>query len=348
MNIGINNKSILPALAFLVIIITGLKISSSIILPFLMAIFLFIIFLPLLNKLNSSSIPNIISSLIIFGIIVIIIFLLGTFLISSSHDIVKNIPKYQDEFHQVAPQIIAFFDQFNISLDKNNIISLIEPAKVINYITGFFKGMGDMVVNIFLTLVLVMFLLLESSVIFQKALYITKTEQQKEKLQFFLKSINRYFIIKTFTSILTGVLVWAMLSFFNLDYAFLFAVLAFLLNYIPTIGSIIASFPPLFVAILQLNAIDTMVLAIGYLIINVFIGSFLDPKIMGKGLGLSTLIVFISMVFWGWIFGPIGMLLAVPLTIVIKIICDNSENYHWVSVILSDNVIENKLNKEIK
>jgi len=129
-----------------------------------------------------------------------------------------------------------------------------------------------------------------------------------------------------------------MLKYFDLQYALLFSVLAFVLNYIPSIGSIIAAFPPLFIAILQLSMMDTIMLSIGYFIINVFIGSFLDPKLMGKGLGLSTLVVFISMVFWGWIFGPIGMLLAVPLTIIIKIGSNNSENYHWLSVLLSDKV----------
>ena len=339
-----NTNLSIPTLAYIVIIVTGLKLASGIILPFLMAFFLFIIFLPFINKLNSFSIPNVITSLIVFTIIVAVIFLLTTFLISSSEDIMRNIPIYQDKFHQISPIIVAFFEQFNISLEMKNIISQIEPAKVVNYIATFFKGMGDIVINLLLTLTLVIFLLLESSTISKKALYFTKTKQQKEKFELFLKSISRYFLIKTFTSILTGLMVWIMLEYFNLQYALLFAVLAFLLNYIPSIGSFIASFPPLFVSMLQLSMPETATMAIGYLVINIFIGSFLDPKIMGKDLGLSTFIVFISMVIWGWIFGPFGMLLAVPLTIIIKIICDNSEHYHWISVILSNKVLENKIN----
>jgi len=333
---NINKNYTISTFAYIIIVITGLKLGGGIILPFLMAFFLYIIFLPLTKKLNSFSIPNIITSLIIFTIVVIIIFLLTIFIISSSNDIIKDIPVYQDKFHKVIPQVIAFFEQYNISLEWNTIINLIEPAKIVNYITTFFKGMGNIVINLLLTLTMVMFLLLETSAISKKILYLTKTDQQREKVELFFKSINRYFMIKTFTSILTGVIVWAMLEYFNLQYAFVFAVLAFLLNYIPSIGSFIASFPPLFVSMLQLSMIETVSIAIGYLIVNIFIGSFLDPKIMGKDLGLSTFIVFISMVIWGWILGPFGMLLAVPLTIIIKIICDNSKHYHWVSVILSD------------
>jgi len=342
MKIDISKNSTVSTLAYVAIIITALKLGSGIILPFLMAFFLFIIFLPLANKLNKYGIPNIITSLIILTIIIIAIFLLGTFLISSSNDIVKSIPDYQNKFNQLSPQMVTFFEQYNISLEKTNIISFIEPTKVMGYITTFFQGMGNLVLNIFLTLVLVMFLLFESSMIFQKAFYFAKREDQKENLELFLKSINRYFVLKTFTSLLTAIVVWIMLEYFNLPQAFLFAVLVFILNYIPSVGAVLASLPPLFIAILHLSVMDTISIAIGYLVINIFIGSFLDPKLMGKDLGLSTFIVFISMVIWGWIFGPLGMFLAVPLTIMIRVTTINSENYHWVSVILSDHVIENK------
>ncbi len=345
MKMNIDKNSTISTLAYVVIIIAGLKLGSGFIVPFLMAFFLFIIFLPLANKLNSFSIPNVITSLIIFSIIIVIVFLLGTFLKSSSDDIVKNIPLYQDKFHQASPKIIAFFAQFNISLEKNNIINLIEPAKIINYTTSLFKGMGNIVVSLFLTLLLFIFLLLESSTIFQKALYFTKTEKQKKQLLLFLNNINRYFIIKTLTSLLTGLLVWIVLKYFNLQYALLFAIIAFLLNYIPTIGSFIASFPAIFVAVFQLSIIDTVMIAIGYLVINIMVGSFLEPKIMGKNLGLSTSIVFISMIVWGWIFGPFGMLLAVPLTVFIKAACEQSEHYYGIFIALSDVV---KKDEEIK
>jgi len=330
------------AIIYIIIIIAALKLGSALILPFLMAFFLFIIFLPLANRLNSFAIPNTLTTLIIFILIVVIVSSIASFIITSGDDIIKNIPIYQDKFYKITPKIIDFFEKFNISLEWKSIISLIEPAKVINYITSFFKGMGNVVINIMLTLTLVIFLFLESSTISQKALYFTKTVQEKEKLALVLKSISRYFLIKTFTSLLTGFLVWVMLAYFNLQYALLFAVLAFLLNYIPSIGSFIASFPALFVAILQLNMIDTTIIAIGYVVINISIGSFLDPKIMGKDLGLSTFIVFTSMVIWGWILGPMGMFLAVPLTIAIKIACENSVKYNYIAVILTDKLVEEK------
>jgi len=337
-----SKKMDLAAVVYIIIIITALKLGSILILPFLMAFFLFIIFLPLANRLNSFAIPNSITVLIIFILIAVIVSSIATFIISSGDDIIKNIPIYQDEFYKVTPKIIDIFEKFNISLKWSSIISLVEPAKIVGYVTTFFANMGNVLINILLTLTLVIFLFLESSTISKKALYFTKTAQEKEKLALILKNISRYFLIKTFTSLLTGFLVWTMLAYFNLQYALLFAVLAFLLNYIPSIGSFIASFPALFVAILQLNMIDTTVIAIGYVVINMFIGSFLDPKIMGKDLGLSTFIVFTSMVIWGWILGPMGMFLAVPLTIAIKIACENSVKYNYIAVILTNKLVELK------
>lgn len=128
-----NKNNILSTLAYIVIVITGLKLSSGIVLPFLMAVFLFIIFLPLLNRLNRFGLPNIITSLIIFTVIVASLFLLGTFLTTSSDEIVQNISIYQEKFYQITPQIIAFFEKHNISLEWNSIISSIEPIKVVNY-----------------------------------------------------------------------------------------------------------------------------------------------------------------------------------------------------------------------
>ena len=126
----------------------------------------------------------------------------------------------------------------------------------------------------------------------------------------------------------------------GVDYPLLWAVLAFALNYIPTIGSIIALIPPLLLTIIQLGFINAMIVLLGYLVINTIMGNILEPKFMGKGLGLSTLVVFISLLFWGWVLGPIGMLLSVPLTITIKIALDSSDETRWLAILLGSETSE--------
>jgi predicted PurR-regulated permease PerM len=151
----------------------------------------------------------------------------------------------------------------------------------------------------------------------------------------FLTSVNNYLAIKTLVSIATGVIVSVMLWAFGLDFFLLWGVLAFLLNYIPNIGSIIAAVPAMSLALLQLGPTAAGFIGLGYLTINTVMGNVVEPRYLGRGLGLSTLVVFISLIFWGWLLGTVGMLLSVPLTMIIKIALENSAEGNWFAVLLS-------------
>lgn len=339
----IEQKNIFPTLAYIVVIIVGLKLGSSIILPFLTAFFLFIIFLPFINILSKYSIPNVISTLIILFILIMALFLFSSYFLSTNQDIIQNLNMYQNKYQEIMPKIISFLEQFNISFEWNSVIKAVEPGKLIQCITGFFNNMRNILLDISLTILLLLFLLLESDTISKKISHFIKTQEGKNKLDTFFKSINRYFLIKTFTSLLTGFLIWILLSYFELPHAFFFALLTFLLNYIPSIGSFIAAFFAIFVSLLQLTLIDTAIISLGYVIVNVVVGNIIDPKIMGNRLNLSTFVVFSSMVLWGWIFGFLGMLLSVPLTMAISLACENTGKYHWVSILLKDNLSKEDL-----
>ncbi len=332
------NNSLLASMAYLVILIAGLKAGSSIIVPLLMAFFWFLLFLPLINKLRSFGIPDIFTTLIVFGITLIIIIVVGTFLIASAQDLIVNLPIYQEKYHEFIPKITGFFDRFGISLQKSYIVNLFDPIKIINYMAIFLKSMGDIMTNGLLTLIVVLFLFLESSLLSKKILYLTSEEGIEKKIELFLHNVNTYFLTKTVTSAITGFLIYAILIVFGLDYALLFAFLAFLLNYIPNIGSILAAIPAILFSLLQLTIIDTTFIMTGYLVVNNVIGNLLEPKLLSKGVGLSTLSVFLSMVFWGWILGPVGMFLSVPLTIIIKMACEYSQRWKWVSIVLGDKI----------
>ncbi|QDF29474.1 AI-2E family transporter [Halarcobacter anaerophilus] len=249
----IEQKNVFSILAYLVIIIIGLKLSSSIILPFLIAFFLFIIFLPLIKILNKYSVPNSISTLIILLIIIFIIFLFSSYFISANEDIIRNLNFYQNKYQEIIYKIILFFEHLNISFEWSSLIKAVEPGKIIRYITNFFSNMGNIILDISLTILLLMFLLFESNTVLKKTSYFIKTKEGENKIDTFFKNINRYFLIKTFTSLLTGFLIWIILSYFELPHAFFFALITFLLNYIPSIGSFIAAFFAIFASLLQLK-----------------------------------------------------------------------------------------------
>jgi predicted PurR-regulated permease PerM len=141
-------------------------------------------------------------------------------------------------------------------------------------------------------------------------------------------------VLKTLISILTAFLVWLMLMAFKIDFAILWAVFAFLLNYIPNIGSLLAAFPAVLLAIVQFGFMSAIEIALGYVVINIVMGSILEPKIMGSGLGLSTLVVFLSLIFWGWLLGPVGMLLSIPLAIRGKVADGAKPSTKWIAIML--------------
>ncbi len=150
------------------------------------------------------------------------------------------------------------------------------------------------------------------------------------------ENVKHYLALKTLLSLGTGFCVTMLLLFLGVDYAILWGIIAFLLNYIPNIGSIIASVPAILLAFVQFGIGKAVIVAIGYLSINILFGPIMEPKIMGRGLGLSTLVVFLSLVFWGWVLGPVGMLLSVVLTMIVKIALESREDTRWLGILLGN------------
>ena len=141
--------------------------------------------------------------------------------------------------------------------------------------------------------------------------------------------------IKTIVSGITGLVIFISLSILNVDYAILWGIIAFFFNFIPNIGSILAAIPAVLLSFLQFDISIMLLVVLIYGIVNIVMGNIIEPKYLGKELGLSTLVVFISLVFWGWLLGPVGMILSIPLTIIAKIILENNESTRWVAILLS-------------
>jgi len=159
-------------------------------------------------------------------------------------------------------------------------------------------------------------------------------EATVKRLTQIMESMNQYVSTKAFVSLITAVLVWIGLKVVGLDFAILWAFLAFVLNFIPNIGSIMAAVPAVLLALIQLNSATALVVAGIYVAVNVAMGNMIEPMLMGKRVGLSTLVVFLSLIFWGWLFGPVGMLLSVPLTMVVKIVAEGNPQTQWLAILL--------------
>ncbi|MGB5780450.1 MAG: AI-2E family transporter, partial [Eudoraea sp.] len=212
---------------------------------------------------------------------------------------------------------------------------LIEPAKIMGVTAGALGELGGFMGNLLTILFLVLFLLLELDDIAIKVKAILK--DYSANYSFFdtiARNIRHYLSIKTLTSLLTGIVLWIILAIIGIDYAILWGLIAFLLNYIPTIGSFIAAFPAVLFALVQLGFGGALATLIAFVVVNMIIGSIVEPKLMGQGLGLSTAIVFVSLIFWGFVFGTVGMFLSVPLTMTMKIILEQNPKTKWIAIVL--------------
>jgi AI-2 transport protein TqsA len=156
--------------------------------------------------------------------------------------------------------------------------------------------------------------------------------------------IQRYLAMKTVVSLATGVLAGFLCWAAGLDFYVLWGILAFALNFIPVLGSIIAGIPPFVLAFLVDGGPSALAVGVGYVSINIFLGNFLEPMLMGRRFGLSTLVVIISVLFWGFVWGGVGMFLAVPLTMVLKVMLDNSEELRWIAVAITKEKPDSILN----
>ena len=196
------------------------------------------------------------------------------------------------------------------------------------------KNVAGVVTMSFLVLILVIFILMEAALFRLKLAVAFPGSIRVQDLEDTTKDVNRYLLIKTVTSSLTGILIFTWTTLMGVDFPLLWGVLAFLLNYIPFLGSTIAAIPAIILAIVQYGLADAAYVTVGYFICNVGISNFLEPILMGRRLGLSPLVVFLSLVFWGWVWGPIGALMSVPLTMIIKILLEGSSEFRWIAILM--------------
>ena len=146
--------------------------------------------------------------------------------------------------------------------------------------------------------------------------------------------VQKYLGIKTMVSAATGICAWALCSWTGLDFALLWGLVAFALNFIPAIGSIVAAIPPMILALIQSGFGHFALIGIGYLVINTIFGNIIEPTLQGRRFGISTIVVVLSVLFWGWLLGVAGMFLAVPLTMLVKVALDMSPELRWISALI--------------
>ena len=330
---------LLVSLAAFVVIVAGMKAAAPLLVPFLLALFIAIIIAPVFNWLQRLGLPAVIALLTVIIALVMVVMLSGALLGNSMDEFLRAFPGYQARLRETTAGLIQWLGDRGMEISSDTVNQYLDPGKAMVLVSNLLRNMGGLLTNGFLILITVIFLLLEASSFPDKwRLASRNAESTLANFRTAIRNINHYMGIKTLTSLATGIAIAGWLFVLGVDYPVLWGALAFLLNFVPNIGSIIAAVPAVVLALVQTGVTQALLVMAGYVVVNVAIGTFAEPRFMGRGLGLSTLVVFLSLVFWGWVLGPVGMLLSVPLTIAVKIALDSRSDTRWMSVMLGPRV----------
>ena len=326
---------LLISLAAMCIIIAGMKAASPILNPLFLSIFIAVICLPALSWLNKKGLSSSLAITLIISSLFIIIGTLGIYLASSIKQFSLQLPHYQNNLSGQTSLLLHWLEDRGVKQYINvETIKEFSASKVMKFVGSLISGLGNTFADIFLIQLTVIFLLFEGYALPKKIQAAFGNSSINHHSVSIIKSINQYLGIKTITSLVTGLFISLWLSILGVDFPVLWGVIAFMLNFVPTIGSIIAAIPTMLLSLVQLGLDSTLLVALGYFLVNMVVGNIWEPRIMGKGLGLSTLVVFLSLTFWGWVFGTVGMLLSVPFTMLIKIILEQNPDTHWIAILL--------------
>ncbi len=444
-NLGLR---ILLGLACIFIIIGGLKLSQSIVVPFILSIFISILVSPAIYWLNRKGVPTGLGILLVIGFVAVSLYGITVVVTNSVRELTRNMPTYQQNLESQLTIVYEKMDEWGMELPWNTedeedegdgeetaegeggveelsdelassalgmseedqvttetldgdtssglsppssddeislqqerfadafaqtssraksaasrktgqgstdteegagLFQIINPGTVLDLVSNVFTSLATILTNGFLILLMVVFILLEASSFPDKLRAIMpNAETSLSSIEEFAQTVFSYFAIKSLTSAATGAGVALWLALYKIDFAIILGLLAFFLNYIPNIGSLIAAVPAVLLAFVQYGPAGAIYTIVGYLIFNNVVGNFLEPKLMGQGLGLSTLVVFLSLVFWGWVLGPVGMLLSAPLTMMVKIALQSHPDTNWVAVLLSSGKSARSIRKKGK
>ncbi|OAT32856.1 putative transport protein [Buttiauxella brennerae ATCC 51605] len=324
-------------MGMLVIILVGIKVAADMIVPFILALFIAIILNPMIRRLEGIRVPRVLAITLVISVIIFVVVVLLAYLGTTMNDLTRTLPHYRSSLISPMQTLEPWLQRVGISVSVDELVKYIDPNSAVALVTGLITQLSNAMTSIFLLLLTVVFMLLEVPQLPVKLQQLlSRPAEGMVAIQRALDSVSQYLVLKTAISLVTGLVVWVMLAMLDVRFAFVWALLAFSLNYIPNIGSVLAAIPPVAQVLVFSGLYEALLVVAGYLAINLVFGNIIEPRMMGRGLGLSTLVVFLSLIFWGWLLGPVGMLLSVPLTIAVKIALEQSDGGKRIAVLLSD------------
>lgn len=334
MKLGPGAKAVLM-IAGVVIVGIGLRLAAPLLVPLVTAAFITVVSLPVVRWLTARKVPRWAAILLAVLLDVAVLVGVGGLVGGSINEFNERTGHYQARLAQLTVGAVGWAEAHGVHLDAQRLGELVGEAKVWELLGNLFDRVTTFLSKTLIVGLLVLFMLFEAGTWREKMAYVLRRPMlDLPRFDNAAREVQTYLVVKSALGVVTGALCGVWVAICGVDFALLWGLLAFFLNYIPTIGVLIATIPPALVALIQYGPGSALLVLSGYGVINFTLGNLVEPRIMGRALGLSPLVVFMSMVFWYTLWGPIGALLAVPLTMVMKIVMANTEDLRWAAVLL--------------
>lgn len=323
------------------VVVLFMRSAASILAPTLLALFIAVIAVPPLRWLRRKGVPKFLAVLAILLLLLDVGSLVALTTTGALESLQENLPRYQERIALLTDQLGGWLEDIGIDKSREAVRDLINPASASRLVyTALVNASGTLTTGL-LVLLIVAFMLAEAASLPEKLrAAFSLTRAGEEQLVRLFNSINRYMLIKTILSIATGVCVWIWLRIIGIEYAAALAIAAALFNFIPVVGNILMTVPAILMALVQANISTALMVTLGYAIINVVISNIIEPRLMGRKLGISSVVVLLSLLFWGWVLGPIGLFLSVPLTMVLIAALQANPHTRPMAVLLGPDVVQ--------
>jgi len=338
-----NATTVLITAAAFVVIVAGMRAASTLLVPFLVSALLAVLCATPMTWLVRKGMPRALAVVAVLALILGVGTLIGGLVGQSIVEFTRSMPRYQERLVALQGQTILWLESlvwlqaFDVDISEVTVFQYFNASRLFALLQTLVASLGQVLTNGVVILVTTVFMLLEMSGFPAKIRAAFGESEASLASSNFTKvalNVRKYLALKTVISLGTGIGIAIWLTVIDVDFPVLWGLLAFLLNYIPNIGSFLAAIPAVLFAIVQAGPGTALAAAIGFLVVNTVMANFLEPRVMGYGVGLSTLVVFVSLVFWGWVLGPVGMILSVPLTVIFRIVLEANDSTRWLAILL--------------
>lgn len=297
------------------IIVGFMRWMAAILAPILLALFITIVATPPLQWMRRKGLPQYIAVFIILLVLVDAGSIIALLTTSALEAFQQGLPRYQERLIVITNALGAWLEDIGFDNSREALRDLISPVAATRLVYTALTNASSVVVNGFLVLLIVAFMLAEAPALLERLRpVLSRSDGAEQQIEALVKAMNRYMVIKLVMSIATAFCIWIWLWLIGLKHAVALAVAAFILNFIPVVGNILMTLPAVLMALVENDVATVVMVILGYTIVNIAIGNVLEPRFTGRELGISSVLVFLSLLFWGWVLGPVGLFLSVPLT----------------------------------